>query len=252
MACPSDAPSPGTTVCYQSGNGPIVYVTTPYTLSPGPADGSKPASADEINVMICSTVSTTFARVIKINTLRPCKSSTADFTAAVAASLPCGMCVLDSTGADAFQLGPKSAASLTITGGSGLVVNSSDADALELGPKGSACLDIASPGGIAVAGGDTIAPGATVTSNNCSGANNLTPTTGATPIPDPLAALPTPVDRGLSFTSKGAFTDSTSAPQSISPGIYTSIVATGPAQLTLNPGVYVITGPFTADRGAAA
>ena len=160
ITCPSDAPVPGTTVCYQSGgSGPIVYVTTPYTVSPAPANGTSPLAADEINVKICSTLATTLARVINIATTRPCKSSTADVTPA---GLPCAICVLDSSGADALQLGPKSNAAISITGGSGIVDDSSDSDGLELGPKGSASITVASPGSIGAVGGDTIAPGATI------------------------------------------------------------------------------------------
>jgi hypothetical protein len=48
----------------------------------------------------------------------------------------------------------------------------------------------------------------------------------------------------------GAFSDSTATPQTINPGIYTSIALSGPAVVTLNPGVYVIKGPFTAVNGS--
>ena len=74
--CPSDAPAISTT-CYQSGNGPIVYVTTSWTATS--ADTTQaPTSLQAVNVKVCWSVATTFARVINISALRPCKSATAD------------------------------------------------------------------------------------------------------------------------------------------------------------------------------
>ncbi len=255
--CPSDAPAISTT-CYQSGNGPIVYVTTPWTATS--ADTTQaPTSLQAVNVKVCWSVATTFARVININTLRPCKSATAD-AIVTPSTLPCAFCILNSSAPDAMQLGPKSAASITVTGGSGIIVNSSNStNALELGPKGSASISVASPGTVGVVGASLKAPGATWSP----------PPVSTSPIVDPLAALPTPADRGSTtgLLAKGAVNVSTDT--TIGPGIYPSIQVSG-GTLTMSPGnyqingaltvtsdgtlsmgagVYVIKGAFTADRG---
>jgi Flp pilus assembly protein TadG len=255
--CPSDAPAISTT-CYQSGNGPIVYVTTPWAATS--ADTTQaPTSLQAVNVKVCWSVATTFARVININTLRPCKSATADAIVTPSA-LPCAFCILNSSADNALQLGPKSDSKLAVTGGSGIVVNSSSSSAMQLGPKGSDTVTVGSPGTIGVVGGVKTGGNPTITP---------TPTTGVSPIPDPLAALPTPADRGSTtgLLAKGAVNVSTDT--TIGPGIYPSIQVSG-GTLTMSPGnyqingaltvtsdgtlsmgagVYVIKGAFTADRG---
>jgi hypothetical protein len=65
-----------------------------------------------------------------------------------------------------------------------------------------------------------------------------TPATGITSVPDPLAALVVP-----SLTGTAVSVNLTAGSQSISPGIYSQIKVSGAGtQLTLKPGVYVITG----------
>ena len=227
VACPSDAPSPGTTVCYQTGNGPIVYVTTPWVASPAPADGSSPSSANSINVRVCSTVGTTFGRLVQLNAIRACKSSTADMT--TTPTLPCGLCILASSVKDALWL-EGGTATLNITGGSDARINSSDPEAVRLTDShghGGATLTVGGGGQINITGGDL---------TNGSSTISPAPTLGAAAIPDPLANVPTPVDRALTLPNKAAFADSTAAPQTIQPGIYPSISASGPSVLTLSPG----------------
>ena len=63
------------------------------------------------------------------------------------------------------------------------------------------------------------------------------PTTGVAPLPDPLAGMTAPAagtSQGSVMLSKGSKT--------INPGTYNMIKVSGNASLTLNPGVYVITG----------
>jgi Flp pilus assembly protein TadG len=224
--CPSDAPVPGTTVCYQAaGSGPMVYVTTPFSGAT-PADGSTPTAANEINVVVCSTVNTGFARVISVTSFRPCSSATADLVKSPD-SLPCGLCVLNGSVNGALQVVGNG--SLALSGGYDIHVNSSGTQAIQANGNGvirntAGKIDV--KGGSS--GGGTITPA---------------PTTGVAPLPDPLAGIQTPAELGLSLT---AITYTGQA--SINPGVYTSLAVT--SNLTLNPGVYVVEGAFTISGGA--
>ena len=64
-----------------------------------------------------------------------------------------------------------------------------------------------------------------------------TPTTGIKPLADPLAGLAAP----SGGTSQGSV-NLTNGSKTINPGIYSQINVSGNANLTLNPGVYVIAG----------
>jgi hypothetical protein len=63
--------------------------------------------------------------------------------------------------------------------------------------------------------------------------------TGASPVADPLANLPTPSTSGL--TNYGAANIS-GGTKTLQPGIYSQINISGGASVTLNPGVYIIEG----------
>jgi Flp pilus assembly protein TadG len=82
-SCPADRTSDpkvpnSNTTCYQAtGDGPIVYVTTPYRFTPPPGI-EQPRRRQTINVTICQTLQTTFARVLGIDTTHPCNSATAE------------------------------------------------------------------------------------------------------------------------------------------------------------------------------
>lgn len=67
---------------------------------------------------------------------------------------------------------------------------------------------------------------------------NPNPSTGATPMADPLAALAGPADPAGSCVAYS----SNSGNSSINPGEYCSITLSGGADVTLNPGVYYING----------
>ncbi len=81
--------------------------------------------------------------------------------------------------------------------------------------------------------------GAQVGNNGqCGGGSSCTTTTRDTRVPDPLAGLPEPdtstmVNRG-SATGGGTFL----------PGVYTSMTFSNNAQVTLEPGIYVVNGGF--------
>jgi Flp pilus assembly protein TadG len=230
VACPTDRPTTDT-VCYQSGTGPIVYVTTPFTVTP--FDGTSPTTAQAINVMICWSTPTTFGGVINISTERPCKSATAD-ALSTAPSMPCAICVLG-PGADALNI--HGGSNMSITGGSGVVVESANNEAADF--SGSGNLTVASPGTVNITGRDSCKVGCTTTD---SGTVSPKPATGVPSIGDPLGTLVAPSVAGTvsAITVHGA-------PQTINPGVYSSISITGDEDsvLTMNPGTYVITGPFT-------
>ncbi len=235
VTCPSDAPVPGTTVCYQTGSEPMVYVTTPYTQSPAAANGSNPSSANQINVKICATVSTTFARLMNVTSLRTCQSATADTTGS--STLPCAVCVLNPSAQDALWLAGGTA-TMNISGGSSVVVDSSNSQAVYLGPKGSAALNVSGGGGTKIVGGYALAGSGAITPN---------PTIGVGAVSDPLSTLQTPADLGLTtgLSSYSAVSLSSSQTQTITPGIYPSLSATNSAQLTTSPGNYIIQGNVT-------
>lgn len=203
----------------------MVYVTTPYSGAT-PADGSSPPAANKINVKVCWTVNTQFARVINVNSYRPCSSATADLVKSPD-TLPCGLCVLNASASGALVVPGNG--SLSLTGGYDIHVNSSSPSAIQANGNGTitntaAKIDV--KGGSS--GGGTISPAAT---------------TGVAPLPDPLSGLQTPVELGLPLTSPGY-----SGQPTIGPGIYSQLLVTH--DLTLSPGVYVIEGPFTISGGA--
>src|SRR5262249_18317142 len=71
----------------------------------------------------------------------------------------------------------------------------------------------------------------------------------SSPLPDPFAGLGGPSTTGM--TNYGAFSLS-GGPQTINPGIYTSIRVSSGGQLTMNPGIYIIEGGgFTVTSGGS-
>jgi hypothetical protein len=143
-------------------------------------------------------------------------TTTATFTLVVAPSI--------------ILLNPTASGALTIKGttninvGGAVVVDSNSSTALSA--SGGATVTASK---VLVVGGASISNGAVVTP---------APVTGATAIADPLANLPIPSVSGTATSvnlSKGSLT--------INPGRYSSIKVSGNGTvLTMNPGVYVITG----------
>jgi hypothetical protein len=76
------------------------------------------------------------------------------------------------------------------------------------------------------------------------------PTTGATPVPDPLAALAAPSTFGL--TDHGSESFSANSQATIGPGIYSQISVSGNAVLNLEPGTYIIEGGGLSVSGGAS
>ena len=233
-ACPSDAPIPGTTVCYLSGNGAMVYVTTPCTSATvcrPPANGTSPLPQNLINVKICQTLRTTFARVLGINTTRVCNSATADITPGTSV-FPCAVCVMSAAPDPALHWGGN--ASWVVEGGP-IVVNSSSSGGVAGNGSGGICDDATIHGGACTGSGAVTWYGCT--SGTCPvNGYQPDPTSQPAPVPDPLAFLPTPT-----FTTPAG----NCTAGVCTPGVYTSAI-TGDA--TLQPGTYIfkISGGGTA------
>ena len=216
-----DVPIPGTTVCYQQsgGVGPMVYVTTPCssaTVCPPPADGSNPAAGNLINVKVCQTLNTSFARVLGINTTHVCNSATADNTSGPG---NCVLCIM-STPSSGCTLELKGTADLDVTGipPGPITVNATNSDAV----CGNGNTNVDSPGGFFWAG----------CPSSCNEGWTTNPVHGP-PTADPLRAVPVPSVSGTPKTCDDG--------QTCNPGVYSTITATH-STTTLNPGIYVVTG----------
>jgi parallel beta-helix repeat protein len=139
--------------------------------------------------------------------------------------------VLNPTASGALSLSGSS--SIAIPGN--LVVDSSSPTALtETGHASVTAASIRVVGGVSLSGSATLTP---------------TATTGVAAVADPLAGLTGPSTTGL--TNYGAVSYTNGA-HTLSPGIYTSIKASGTASLTLSPGVYLIEGGGVTVTGSAS
>lgn len=234
IACPAGrtsdptVPDPSNTTCYQSSGGAIVYVTTPYTFTPPAGETiAAPLPEDAINVTICQTLQTTFARVLGIDTTHPCNSATAEIVPGTS-TFPCAVCVMSKTGNPALDL--KGTGGWTVAGGSILVNSSNSGGVDESGNPGTIC-DKLTPASTSCDGSLTWYA---CKSGTCSvghpGVYQPEPTPQPTQIPDPLAFLPVP-----NFTTPtGKCTGGT-----CTPGVYTSAIS---GDETLQPGNYVFVG----------
>jgi hypothetical protein len=150
---------------------------------------------------------------------------------AVSGPAPCAICLLD-------RHAPQT---LSVTGNgdvtvanAGVMVNSDHTQAAVLQSSG----DLTAVS-IGVVGGWVA---------TSSGVFTPTPDTGVGPLPDPLADLPTPDQLG-SLPDQGSITVG-SADQTIDPGVYDTIAVTGGGNLSMDPGVYVVTGELALSAGA--
>jgi hypothetical protein len=138
---------------------------------------------------------------------------------------------------------------LTIAGGSGIYVDSStnSGGTVAASFSGSAKLTVNSPGTFNVVGGTACTTGCTHQQYNAT--VSPAPTSGATVISDPLASLVAPSVSGTAT----AVNVSSNSPLTINPGVYSSITVSNGASdvLTMSPGTYVITGPFTVGNSAS-
>jgi Flp pilus assembly protein TadG len=140
--------------------------------------------------------------------------------------MPCAMCLLDATHSAALSM-TMSSGGISLTGGS-LVIDSSSATAAQIVGSGT----VTSSGSNLIKGSYQVVG---------SGGFTPTPTTGSAVVSDPLSAVPAPTVVGVA--SPYSLVGSSG---SINPGVYSSISATGSGiTLTMNPGIYVITGSFS-------
>jgi Putative Flp pilus-assembly TadE/G-like len=150
---------------------------------------------------------------------------------AVSGPAPCAICLLDRHAAQTLSV--TSNGDVTVAD-AGVMVNSDHPQAAVLHSSGD--LTAVSIG--VVGGAET----------RSSGAFTPPPVEGVGPLPDPLAELPTPDQLG-SLPDQGSVTVG-SADQAIDQGVYDTIAVTGGGDLTMGPGVYVVTGDLTLSAGA--
>jgi hypothetical protein len=144
---------------------------------------------------------------------------------------PCAICLLDRHAPQALSV--ASNGDITVAN-AGVMVNSDDPRAAVLQSSGDLTADwIGVVGGWTTSGSGGFAP---------------TPDTRVGPLPDPLADLLTPDQLG-SLPNLGSVMVG-SADQRIDQGVYDTIAVTGGGNLTLEPGVYVVTGGLTLSAGA--
>jgi hypothetical protein len=150
---------------------------------------------------------------------------------AVTGPTPCAICLQD-------RHAPRA---LSVTGNgdvtvanAGVMVNSDHPQAAVLASSGDLTAEwIGVAGDFEASGGGAFIPD---------------PDTGLGPLPDPLADLLTP-DQLVSLPDEGSITVG-SADERIEQGVYDTIAVTGGGDLTLDPGVYVVTGGLTLSAGA--
>jgi uncharacterized repeat protein (TIGR01451 family) len=139
--------------------------------------------------------------------------------------------VLDAADAGALRLSGSS--SINVAGN--VIVDSKSQTALtESGSTSITAKSIQVVGGVSTSSTATLSPAAV---------------TGISPVANPLAYLTGPSTSGL--TNYGAVQLS-SGSETLNPGIYTSIKASGTASLTLNPGIYLIEGGGLTVTGSAS
>ena len=169
-----------------------------------------------------------FAKIIGITSL----NVSAGATASLVSAGECGLCVLSPDAEPA--LNGNGNAAITVVG-AGVVVNSTASTAAEL--KGNATITATSIGGPRAPGGFT------TTSNG----DYIPNPTLRSPVPDPLSFLSMCPAAGASVcpTNNRSNVNLTgNDSQTIEPGIYNSIGASGNGTLTMNPGTYIIKDSF--------
>jgi len=159
-----------------------------------------------------------------------------------AGTAPCALCLLNTTGTTLTLSGSSEKVQVTADGssvsGPGIIDNSSSMPAMTM--TGSS--DTISAPSIGVVG--------TATSSGAGDSYSPTPTSGISPITDPLASLPIPSVTGTStgtcatYYSGGTVSLSGSSQScTMGPGVYSNIVLSGSSDsITLQAGTYVLTG----------
>jgi Flp pilus assembly protein TadG len=203
-------------------DGEVVCWTLP-AAPPGPGAGC-PAGADALQVTTPPiTVHYAFAPILgsRSNQIRALAAASAG--PALAAPGGCALCLLD----------PARSAALAVAGTGDVVVDggrvavaSARPDAAVLSDRGDVVADeTAVVGGVVLSSSGRFVPPAT---------------TGASPLADPLAGLPTP-DALPAPPPCCSGRVTVAADRTLTPGVYDSITVTGHATLTLAPGTYVLT-----------
>ena len=204
------------------------------------AFNSSTTGADVVQVAIPpQLVSYWFGRVNGIDGQSVSAVSTAEVSPGGGAG-PCAVCLLGTGGTDLDIAGSGSTVlSVSATGGA-------DADVIDDSTYSSASVigtgsEVSASGQIELAGGPADAQGV-----GCSPCYSPVPTTGS--VTDPLAGLGTPSAPGVG-TDNGAVSQTCagSCSLTLTPGIYSSVslVVSGTENVTLEPGTYVFTGPFS-------
>lgn len=204
-------------------NGVVVTVNTP------PLYGPNKGSSGNVEVIVTRSVPTYFMRMLSFNAMTV-------GARAVSGLGPSQGCIytLDTSGADISLSG---SGKLSVPN-CGLLVDSSSSNAVSL--SGSASItakSIGIVGGTSTAGSTTLYPA---------------PVTGIAPVSDPLSYLHAPSYNSSSCLADPHVTSSATLGPAVSGGIvcYNGLTVAGSGALTLNPGVYVITGGFSASGSA--
>ena len=175
-----------------------------------------------LDVIVSHSRSTLIAKMMGVSTAVTGSGSRAG---SVTAAMPCAMCILDTNGSGALSM-TMSGGGVTVTGGTLLIDSSSGTAAKIVGS------------GTVTTSGTTVVGSYQVVG---SGSFTPTPTTGVAVASDPLSGVAAPSVGGTASAYSLVGTSGT-----INPGIYSSISATGAGiTLTMNPGIYVITGSFS-------
>jgi len=200
-------------------NGVLVTVNTP------PLYGSKKDSSGYVEVVVTRSVPTYFMRAFNVSTM----SVAARAVAGLGPSEGC-IYTLDTSGSGVSLTGSGNLSAPNC----GLIVDSSSSNAVSL--SGSASITAKS---IAIVGG---------TSTSGSTSLQPTPVTGIAPVSNPLSYLQAPSYSSSSCLADPHVTSSMTLGPAVSGGTvcYNGLTISGSGALTLNPGVYVINGGFSA------
>lgn len=217
---------------------PAADLTLTYYQADGVTNATTPAQVAFVQADVVHTFSNLFLPIINIDTA----TVTVHARVAVASGGGCGLCVLS----------PDASPALQITGTSSIHLNSAIAVNSNANGATSTTASVyihsgsltTTSGGISFVGSNLVNGGGTVTP---------APTTGGSPIADPLASVPAlnPALCGTTYTQYPAWNSGGSGASTIPGGVsgavacYPSISIHGSASVTMTPGTYLISGPMT-------
>jgi hypothetical protein len=179
-----------------------------------PASGQYAGKATYVEVIVSKQVPMTFMQAL-------------GFSAATVAARAVGGPGKSST--CVYVLNPTSSDALKVSGSAildsncGVMVNSNNAKAINI--SGSAC----------VTAPKISAKGGYVDTSSCG--SNVTPTTGVATVLDPFASLAPPAVGACTSTAYAS-----AASVVINPGVYCNGITVNGGTLTMNPGVYILSG----------